>query len=129
MVDVKRGTLGIIVARLLPAMNDEKHIGAMDATANNKKTTPANPPVWAMAESKWKSGTPFPCAPATASSGKPPATNTAKRTPTQTAPAHVAFITAIGSEIHARRSGGGEKSDHNLHHHHEAPHTGSHERG
>ena len=37
IVDVIRGTPGIIVARLLPAMKDEKHIGATEATANRKK--------------------------------------------------------------------------------------------
>ena len=42
-----------MVARLLPAMNDEKHMDTMEAMAKKKKATEAKPPVWAMAESKW----------------------------------------------------------------------------
>src|ERR1700722_3393708 len=52
MVEVMRDTPGIMVARLLPAINEEKHIDTMDAMANNKKAIEAKPPVCAMAESK-----------------------------------------------------------------------------
>src|SRR6185437_3856302 len=52
MVIVVRATPGIIVARLFPAMQDEKHIGATDAAANRKKAIAAKPPVCAIAESK-----------------------------------------------------------------------------
>ena len=53
MVEVVLGMPGIMVARLFPAMNEEKHMGATEATANKKNAIAAKLPVWAMAESKW----------------------------------------------------------------------------
>ena len=55
IVEVVRGTPGIIVAKLFPAMKEEKHMGAIEAIANRKKAAPAKLPVWAIAESKRKS--------------------------------------------------------------------------
>jgi hypothetical protein len=51
IVEVVRGTPGIIVAKLFPAMNEEKHMGAMEATANKKNAIAAKLPVCAIAES------------------------------------------------------------------------------
>jgi hypothetical protein len=52
IVDVDRATPGIMVAKLFPATNEEKHMGAIEATAKRKKTMPAKLPVCAIAESK-----------------------------------------------------------------------------
>ena len=52
MVEVMRGTPGIIVARLLPAMKDEKHMETIEAMAKKKNAIEAKPPVCAIAESK-----------------------------------------------------------------------------
>ena len=52
IVDVDRGTPGIMVARLFPAMNEEKHIGTIEAIAKSKNASAAKLPVCAIAESK-----------------------------------------------------------------------------
>ena len=76
IVEEKRGTAGIIVAKLLPAMKAQKQAEGMEASANNRNIDEARkPPIPAMTESYAKLCKPGlrPCAPATDSKGRPPA--------------------------------------------------------
>ena len=46
MVDATRGTPGIMVEKLLPAMNAQKHVAGMDAMAKRKNmAVPITPPM------------------------------------------------------------------------------------
>ena len=79
-----RGTPGIMVVKLLPAMNAQKHEAGMEAMANRNSIAEAIGPPMACTTSP-KSQlcvSPLPWAPATASSGSPPATSTASVMPT-----------------------------------------------
>src|SRR5260370_11036730 len=76
IVDDMRGTPGIIVEKLLPAMNAQKQAGVTEANANRKNMALAShPPMEPMTapKSQLASAGLSPLAPATASNGNPPA--------------------------------------------------------
>ena len=76
IVDEKRDTAGIIVAKLLPAIKAQKQAEGMEARANSRNIDEARkPPTPEITESYAKLCRLLfkPCAPATESSGKPPA--------------------------------------------------------
>src|SRR5215472_8461522 len=83
IVDATRGTLGIMVFRLLPAIKAQKHVGGIDATANNRNIAEAMaPPEALMMSSKFHPSSGLPaCAPATEISGSPAATRAASAMP------------------------------------------------
>src|ERR1035438_8669487 len=79
-----RGTLGIMVLKLLPAMNAQKHDAGMDAMANRNSMADAMGPPMACTTSP-KSQlpvSPLPGPPAPAPSDTPPATSAASVIPT-----------------------------------------------
>src|SRR5215831_16131418 len=75
MVEATRGTLGIIVLRLLPAMNAQKQVDGTEATANNRNIPePSGPPIFLITSSYFQPRFGFrACAPATEISGRPAA--------------------------------------------------------
>src|ERR1035438_3891478 len=79
-----RGTLGIMVLKLLPAINAQKHAAGMEAIANRNNMAEAmGPPIACTTSPKSQLVVrPLPWAPATARSGSPPATITANVMPT-----------------------------------------------
>src|ERR1700722_18371539 len=85
-VERLRGTLGSMVAKLFEAINVQKHVGATEAAANRKKMAEANAPTWETAAEKSRlagvrAPEVRPRCPATASTGRPPATTTATAIP------------------------------------------------
>src|SRR5689334_24305614 len=75
MVDATRGTLGIIVFRLLPAMNAQKQVEGTEAAANRRNIAdPIGPPMPLMTSSYFQPRFGLSAwAPATAINGSPAA--------------------------------------------------------
>src|SRR5579871_731631 len=84
IVEATRGTLGIIVLKLFPAMKAQKQVGGTEAIANSRNIAePIGPPMVWITASKFQPSAGFdPCAPATEIKGSPAAINAARVMPT-----------------------------------------------